>query len=218
MDNVGNVSQIRSQSFINDFTDPLLSHQFSGNYHEFNISSNGQIVLNATDDVSGIRQTRFQINDDEIKTYEAPISLNTLSEGTYDFTAVTENNVGSQSDTLQFTFVIDDTPPILSHKISDPQTEQNGTIYIHEETNISFFSEDKYSPVDWIRYSVDGSDFQNYHQSIQIDGDSRLYNIRYQSSDVIENISDPEILRVFLDNQPPVTDYYFRGWFVSTSF
>ncbi|MEX0686832.1 MAG: hypothetical protein WD267_10435 [Balneolales bacterium] len=215
VDNVGNVEPVQSSHFIVDVVGPTISYSINGPQRLNVLGEDASIRMMAKDDDSEVKEIRYRLNQDDELKYDTPIILNNLTEGTHILSVVSEDNVSNISDTLNYTFYLDNNPPGINFSIDGPIHESNGVTYISSSSRLVLVADDRNSGIDWLKYNINQQGDLDYAGPIALRGESGSYNIAYQSKDVIGNITPLSNQRVYLDNTSPETVYNLQGSYFS---
>lgn len=113
------------------------------------VSSSTLFELSASDDASGVKETRYRIDDGPWTTYSAGFTLSTLPDGKHTIRYYSVDNAGNTEAEKTLTIVLDKTPPTIS------EASPTGTI---GSTSVTFTVkvEDSGSGVKEVRLIVDG--------------------------------------------------------------
>ena len=95
VDHVGNVEKEQTFAFTMDATPPVANWSLEGNVHGKAASGDSKIIIAAKDKLSGLKQIRYQINDQPVRIYKDGINLSALPTGDYELKYWAEDNVGN---------------------------------------------------------------------------------------------------------------------------
>ncbi|MCH8568932.1 MAG: hypothetical protein LAT67_11735 [Balneolales bacterium] len=212
-DRVGNTSEIEFTSFIRDLTPPEAELTVAGPNFDYFVSPESEIIFEIFDDGSGPNDLRYRIASlsDLFSTYVVPIGLSDVPDGEFKIEFIATDKTGATTDTLSKVLFLDSKPPQIRSLVGEPNFIRDNTKYVAESTSISFESADEHSGLYNIQYQIDEQEFQDYENAFILSGESNLYTISFFAEDKVGNRSEIEQIRLFLDNNPPVADYYFNG-------
>ncbi len=155
---------------------------------------------------SGIERLESRINTGEWGVYQAPFALSGLNDGEASVYHRAVDRAGNAEDFHTVTYTVDNTPPVSTITVGNPQYSSDGKLYIGGSTNIAIIAEDALSGVQKIEYSIDGGAFTAYAGSFTLGslGDG-AHTVTYRSVDNVQNTESARDLAVVLDKTPPVT-------------
>ncbi len=112
---------------------------------------------------------------------------------------------------IQFHFYVDGQPPVTKI-LYDKKSEyiSKGIHYIAGPTAVSFESTDALSGVEKTYFSIDGSDFVPFKNSIVLDKEKE-YSLKYYSVDNTGNAEQIKDIIFYIDNTPPVSKLQITG-------
>jgi hypothetical protein len=234
VDHVGNIENPRSVVFQTDYAAPVTSFKIIGESKGNVLSSKASISLSSTDNLSGVRQINYSINNGPEKLYISPIPLTVLKEGDSKIAYYAMDNVGNieEAKTISastgknenssaentdenggssaFSFYIDNEPPVVSYEIVGDQFK-GSYLFIASSSRFKINATDEKSGVDKILYSINNGLLNNtYTEPLQLKG-TGLQSIYFASSDYVGNFALSRSQQVFVDNSKPVTKISFQG-------
>ncbi len=186
MTNKSNISYV-------DLSGPTLGHRFQGaNFISKDtafITSETKIILAAKDDASGYKRMEYSIDNNEIKDYSEPFSID--QEGTHSVTYTGYDNVDNSS-TNTFICVEDDTGPEIFFRfsiISDKKRNIKGKNYDVYPNHVVLFlsSTDTSVGFDNMLYSINGSASRPYNSLIKGFQKEKIYTINVTAIDKLGN-------------------------------
>ncbi|MDT8375086.1 MAG: Ig-like domain-containing protein [Bacteroidales bacterium] len=210
-DRSGNTSEEQSVAFIvqSDSAPPLTTMNFGELKYEVNdviyVTGTSSLILNATDDDSGVAYTSFSVDGGAWITYVAPFGLSALTEGKHLIACRSTDNAGNVEDEKVISFSVDNTAPVTTLTLEDPKhVLEGGKTYITANTVVNLTATDNLSGVANTEYRVDGSEWTAYAPfNIKEEGN---YLIEYRSSDNVGNIENLSSISVVVDNAVPLSE------------
>lgn len=209
IDNVGNIETPKSRKFTVDVSAPDLKLSINGQNKSNVLNTASEIVLSASDNLSGVESIHYAYNSKQFSTYLNALALGQLKDGKHTLLYYATDKVGNVSDTLRYEFQLDSTSPQLTFSVGKPQYLKDNLYYITSSTPIQLKAEDAVSGVNQIRYSINNENETTYTQPVKITGESTSYLLSYFSTDNLGNVSNPELVKLFLDMNPPTTTFSF---------
>ncbi len=162
------------------------------------VSNGNEISFEAKDNLSGVEDIFYSIDETEYKRYNQTIKL--PENKIYTISYYTVDNVGNASDPKSMKFRPDLAAPISSVAIEGDQSEQS----VSERTTIVLSAKDDISGVSKTFYSIDEGRTITYTQPIKLTGLSEgEHSITYFSSDKVGNVEAKKTMTFFLDKSAP---------------
>ncbi len=188
-------------SYFDDTTPPITTistkpEPVAGDWYPCNV----EIILNATDNESGINVTYYKVNENGWMIYIQPFCLCECGINIFQFYSV--DNAGNVEETKQVEINIDCYPPILNYTIDPPEPDGLNGWYVSNIT-ITLNATDNESGV-W--YPPPGKTI-----NITEDGENILVKLRVW--DNVGNEASHQTLTFDLDHtKPTITmDYTWKG-------
>jgi hypothetical protein len=146
VDNSGNTESVKSADFKIDQMPPMTTHTFSGDVGKNGWYLNGNILLNAIDNTSGVNHIYFKIDNGDWTEYTNPVVLD--SDGTHTLEYYSVDNAGNlEAVKGPFTFKLDQTKPDIT--LTKLQIDLFTIKFIAEVS-------DGASGVDYVEFSIAG--------------------------------------------------------------
>ena len=216
IDKVGNEETGNEFTFYLDKMAPVISSAIDANFVKVHgrmyLAKTSTIQLSATDNKAGVKEVYYTINGGTPILYSSPFKL-PQRQGAYvvKFRGIDNvNNKGSFiSDKNVGNMFVDDTPPLISHQISNPKVFTRDTLFITKDSKITLSTVDLESGSARIDYQVDNGGVGTYSQAqaIQIPSDGK-HKVVYTGIDKVDNSISKDFL-VVVDNMAPKIFYHF---------
>jgi len=204
-DFVGNAENAKHKDFTVDLSNPSTNHSIEGISYQGNVlSPSTKFSLSSNDNLSGVNNTQYSFDGKGNRVYSSAISINSLGDGEHTFNYYSTDNVKNTESEKSFSFYLDKIAPEPSHSINGDQYQGN-YLYVSERTNVSLAATDNHAGAKNIEYKIDDDSYGSYSAAFKIRATSGLHNIRYRSTDNVENRSNSELRPVFMDNTSPST-------------
>lgn len=148
----------------------------------------------------------YTYNSGEATEYTTPVVLD--EEGQFTLAWATMDVWGTVSNTKSYTGIVDGTAPIIKFLIEGPvHTDEDGVVYVTNQTGIKLFGEDELSGTEFIYLDTVGAgEMENVLDKgfiyLTDREDGAVYAEGY-AVDYVGNISDTLAAYVYLDNTPP---------------
>jgi hypothetical protein len=230
VDNVGNVEEMKTESFIIDITYPQTEYEIDGMTNENYISPDARIILKSTDSLSGVKDIFYQINNGPFIKYNTPIPVSVLGSESGNISFYSVDNTGNQENKkvigsfplntgtgesaedheVVFEFYIDNKPPEVTLNFEGIKY-QDKYLYISPGTKIKLTATDDKSGVNKIRYSINSSlMLKDYNEPFNIN-DGGLQSVYFTAIDYVGNYTPMNTQKVFVDINAPNTSFSLSG-------
>lgn len=164
VDKVGNAEKVIFKSFSVDLTHPLTELIFKGDKFENNISGKTKLVLKANDEISGLANIYYSIDNKKLQKYSYPLNSAYLSEGEHTIKYYSVDKVGNTESEQEYVFYVDKTPPILVDEIMGNSFVVNGKEYSSGRTKLKLTAVDNKAGVKEIKYNINREGFKMYEK------------------------------------------------------
>lgn len=216
VDNVGNIESVVTYNFHVDITPPVGTWTLEGDVHENMASASSKILLIANDALAGIKEIRYQINNQTVRIYKDGIELNELPTNGYELRYWVEDYVGNifegaDGKASVHAFFVDRTPPKAAAMIIGDQF-QNQHLFISPRSSCKLYGEDDLSGLNNIIYGFDPKiQDEIYENPFYFKDKNGLQAVYFQALDMVSNKSVLEKLTVYVDNEAPITRINYEG-------
>ncbi|MFY0672835.1 MAG: hypothetical protein JXQ87_05500 [Bacteroidia bacterium] len=212
-DNVGNVENTRTKSFIYDVSPPITNSEINGiKYGDNILSPKTTITLPSTDNLSGLNRTLYNFDNGSDRRYYSAINLGRLNDGEHTIYYYSFDNVKNEENKKSLKFYLDKIAPETSLDIDGDLCEKNGMKWVSERTVVKLSATDNKAGVYKIYYrvgrnreSVSSEERMDYASPISIPKNYGKHVLKYDAMDNVENLSRNEYLTVYMDNIAPET-------------
>jgi hypothetical protein len=214
IDEVGNIETTKTTEFYVDITPPMTKHIVSGRYFRETISGSTKIELDAFDNLSGLKNIYYYIDENDESIYKEVISSQNfakIDEGNHILYFYSKDNVGNKERVKSFSFFLDHSPPNAQVIILNASYENNGNTFVSSTTNFKVIAEDEMTEVKEVTLIVNGNNFVGDDLEFKLPNLAGKHEISYSCSDIVENESKEYVKSVIMDTQPPTTTYKYDG-------
>ena len=210
-DNTGNSEEIHEYNFAVDLSAPIISQQINGEQHGNILSQDATISLLSEDNISGVKNTYYMIDDGKPILYTKPISAYSFFGGEHTLTFysidnVQNNSIGSNNEQVgsefAIRFTVDKSAPTIDIEFIGDQYKGK-QLYISERTKFKLTATDNMSDIDFIKYSNSSDGYQKYSEPTTFPNKSGYHSINFYTQDIIGNKSSIHKTIVYLDNNEP---------------
>ncbi len=212
VDNVNNVEQTHTISFVNDFTPPQTRSIITGIYlgRENIISTTTNIFLRSTDDISGVRATFYRIDSSAWILYKprTRISIASLSDGRHVLQFYSVDHVNNKEPIQTFKFYLDKTAPITVADVLGDKFVVNNKVFFSGRTKMKLTSVDNKSGVKGVFYSIDNKPFQRYDGPFYLPSTPGWHTVKYFALDSTENVTKDELTKSYFQYRMKVDKVY----------
>ncbi len=218
VDQVGNVEKVQEFAFRLDTSPPHTRFEPSGAYADGVAGVGATLALAAQDQDpgAGVQAIRYRLDDAVEQTYDKPLQMDALSEGTHTLQFHAEDRVGNVETAQKFTWVVDRTPPEMTAKIRGPQYVDKGVRYISPQSEVELTGHDALAGATAVRYRLDAATADvAYREPFRLPERAGIHPLRIESEDPVKNSARKTVNDLYVDLTPPETEVEFsRPFFV----
>ena len=216
IDHVGNAEKMQEYRFRVDSTPPQTRLDSSGPRADTVMGAGVTLTLSAQDADAGVDRIRYRLDQAPEQTFEKPLQLDELPEGSHQIQFYALDLVGNREASQSFAFRIDRLPPAITLSIHGPQFSDKGVRYISPLAQIELASRANVAGPVPIRYRVDGeSSATVYAAPFHLPEKAGIHSLRLESGDAVSNRVQVNVDDIYLDPTAPHTDVQFsRPFFV----
>lgn len=187
-DEVGNVEDKKSISFVVDPTPPYSDLTINGITEDEVISTGSKLYILALDSISGVASVYYKFDDQPFKKYNG-LQLPTaqLEEGEHTITYYAEDKVKNVEEHKSFTFFLDKSAPLMVADVLGDRFIVMDEVYFSGRTKLKLTAVDNKVGVKEVMYSVDNEEFKKYEKPFYLPSVSGVHLIKYYSVDNLDN-------------------------------
>jgi hypothetical protein len=189
VDHVGNVEDIKVQKIVIDNSAPKSRHVFIGEAKDNIISSRVSLELYSEDNLAGLEDIYFKLNDQPERKYRNPIPFSQLAEGDHALIYYAVDHLGHKEDERMVQLYVDNSPPIITADLLGDSFIINEKEYSSTRTRVQLTAIDNKAGVKNIYYSINGSEYQEYGSPFFLNGAQGNLTISYYAIDYVGNKS-----------------------------
>ena len=204
VDNVGNTEQTKSSSFVLDLTPPVSNYTLSDVYGDNILGPTFNIGLESTDNLSGVKDTHYTIDDMSQRLYGSPIDLSGLSDGPHTLRFYSDDNVENEESMNELMFYLDKINPETQLVVIGDQHDAT-YYYVSSRTTFELPATDNKAGVAKTSFSINKQDAQIYTTAFGLPNELGLHSITYNSEDNVRNVEAKETRTFYMDNKAPNT-------------
>lgn len=206
-DNVGNLSPVKSYSFVLDLTAPAIGISLNRQAVKVGdtvyVGSNFTFALFAQDALSGVKGITYSVDGEAEKSYSADFAI-TGSNGLHSVVFTARDNVGNMSVWSTNVYFLDITPPSLDFTVDPVPFDTNGVRFISTRTLVKINSSDAESGVSAVLYSIDGGEYRNYTVPFTLSAGS--HTVKARAYDMLGNETEVKEISLTVDAGAPEAD------------
>jgi hypothetical protein len=216
VDNVGNTENPQHLTFTVDISAPKTELVFDGDKYEQVISGRTKIKLEAADQISGVKNTFYKIDDGKYSLYTGTLHSAYLSEGEHSIAFYSVDNVENQEAEQVYAFYVDKTPPILVDEIMGNSFVVNGKEYSSGRTKLKLTAVDNKAGVKEIKYALNQGEYQTYEKPFYLTTVSGSlsalsYAVDYVGNKSVASEKSTKSKAAYVDLTGPELKYEFEG-------
>jgi len=203
LNNLGETSKILVYEFFIDSTAPKAKIKASKNESKLldgllYVATSEEFVIQAIDNLSGLKSIEYSLDDGEFKEYSAPIVAD-FSYGKHKLSYRASDNVGNISELKELSIFVDNKAPMVDIKIKPEAFVKDDKKYVNEKTLFSVKADDYDIGVETISYSINDETPVTYVMPFNLAKyDEGEYTITVKAIDFAGN-EITETLQVILD-------------------
>lgn len=142
--------------------------------------------LEATDNLV-TEKILYSIDSSGEQEYSTPFTISSEGKHTINYYGI--DKIGNTENEKVFGVYIDNTPPDITVSTETPVMLINGKYYISEDNVISIQAKDNMSGINSIKYTINGSDYQNYSTSFKLNVSGlEDVNFKVKAEDNVGNV------------------------------
>ncbi|MGB9760163.1 MAG: OmpL47-type beta-barrel domain-containing protein [Thermoproteota archaeon] len=184
--------------------DPYYHGKYKQNLSIIFVSSLTRLAFYATDNISGVKEIMYRIDESPWRTYEKEFTLSTYSDGCHNMSFFSIDNAGNKENEKVLSVMLDGTPPVIS--IVSP----TGKIILRSAlVNFSIGVEDFVSGVKDVELIVDGlpqgkmnKDGSIYNKAVSLSEGSHSWSV-----EAVDNVNNLSFINcsftLVIDSTPP---------------
>ena len=206
VDMAGNVETTRTIGLRLDTTPPVTASDAVSSYED-----SATVILEATDETSGVARTYYSINGDPASLYEGPLVCytpevsNVLSYWSVDA-------AGNVEPTRTVTFAIDDVTPPVSEAVFDPPQVDGDFGWYRTVPSVEIRAEDFGPGVDFSEWWFEGDTEATRASDVVGFGDGR-HILHFRSGDHAGNVEASQTVEFDVDSTVPDVSHVGGGVF-----
>ncbi|MBN2010025.1 hypothetical protein JW960_11840 [candidate division KSB1 bacterium] len=205
VDRVDNQETPLSYVFYLDKIPPTVNIELEGDqYRSTNqlfASSRTFVVLQASDNKSGVKRIERGVNAKDFTLYEDKFQL-PASTDDYKITYRAADILGNMSETNTLVVHMDVAAPVTAYKFIGSNYQQRGINWINQHTQIQLTAADKEAGVILIRYKLGNDPVADYSAPFSVVNEGK-YDFQYWAIDRVNNQEQEQTLKIIVDNTPP---------------
>lgn len=171
------VSTIEAKSFFDGFT----------TY----VNSKVKFKLSSTDNIE-VEKIEYKIDGGPISAYQNPFSVD--QEGRHAIYFYGIDKVGNKEADKSFSFVVDNTAPVVVFTASKPLMKIADKIWVSKDVTFNISAADALSGVNSVQFSVNGKDYLKYISTFGIDGTEA--ELKTKVDDKVNNTTDQFAIKI----------------------
>lgn len=217
VDNVGNAEKIQHQRFVSDLTPPQTRHQLMGeDVYENIVSASGHLKLLATDELSGVENSFYTIDQAPTRRFSRNIPVGKLANGLHTISYYSIDKVENREKQQEFEFFVDKKPPIVVGEVLGNFFVVNGKSFSSGLSKFKITAIDNRAGVKAIYYSINKGEYQPYEKPFYLPRTRGTLAINFYAIDYVNNkgSSSNESSRTqatYMDLTGPELNHSFRG-------
>lgn len=206
VDNVGNAETPHEADFTVDTRAPRTRREVAGPHRGDTVAPATKIALTATDNLSGVGQLTYKIDNGPERTYSGPIAMTGLADGPHKMTYGAVDLVGNREDAHVWAFGVQGHVGDASYTVRGPNVVHGASVYVAPGSSIVLRSADGKG----VMYAMDGGEMTAYAGAIAVPEEGS-HRISFHSQDELGNVSPTHTIEVMTDKSSPTSRVHFEG-------
>ncbi len=155
-----------------------------------------EVTLDASDEGSGVATTEYRIGDGDWTEYTEPFAL--PGDGVHTVEYRSTDVAGNVEEPGTAELRVDTTAPLTTADFADP----NEAGWHDADVVVELAAEDGTSGVARVEWTLDGEDWAEYTEPVQVSGDGE-HTLRYRAVDVAGNVEADKAATIMIDATAP---------------
>lgn len=215
-DNVGNVEDIKDIQIVIDNTSPKTILEFGSDKHENVFSSRTTFSLKSEDEIAGVKEIKYEIDDFGEKKYVGTLRASYLQQGAHTIKYYAIDNVGNKEEPSTYEFYVDKTAPIVMEEIEATNFVHNGVEYSSGRSRFKITAIDNKAGIKEVYYSINGAKYELYEKPFFLKNVGGILRIKTYAVDNVNNRSSSEQSTnkakiPYIDLTGPTISHLFQG-------
>ena len=217
VDNTGNVEPLHEITLSVDKNPPVSKLKITGEEYENILPGNALLSIDASDSISGVKQTYISIDDSVFKPYSSKINTAYLSQGEHKLWYYSVDQVNNKENVSTYSFYVDKTPPQVIEEIQGKTFVANGKEFSAGTSRMKITSIDNKAGVKEIYYSINNEPFVKYEKPVVLSGYKGDVLVRSYAVDNVGNKGQSDVSNSrghsipYIDLGAPWVGHTFRG-------
>jgi hypothetical protein len=206
LDNVGNAESQHTFEFTVDTIPPQTQMALQGPHYASTVSPVTRVTLTATDNLSGVAQIQYQIDDGKLLTYSGSFAIGAIKEGPHRLQYFAVDAVGNREEEHQWLFTVKSTVSAASLEVKGKSVERGGTLFLGSGSIILL----KAAMGETVVYALDGDAPKTYSTPIPAPG-SGSHRLSFHAVDALGNAGASRAVNLVADRTAPNSSLRFEG-------
>ncbi len=206
LDNVGNAETTHEFEFTVDTSPPQTQLALEGPHFASTVAPVTHVALTATDNLSGVAQIQYRIDNGNLLAYRDPFAIGPLSVGPHKMTYFAEDAVGNREEEHNWPFLVASAVSAATFEVHGKSVQHGETIYLAPGGTIVL----KAAEGEQVVYSLDSGAQQTYTAPIPApeSGDHRL---SFHAVDELGIAGANRTVELSTDRAAPNSSFHLEG-------
>ncbi len=206
LDNVGNTEDTHTFEFSVDTSAPQTRMDLLGPHNAGTVAQSTHVALTATDNLSGVAQLQYQLDNDKPRPYTEPLLMSSISIGSHRLRYYAVDVVGNREEEHTWRFNVEGPVGAPSYAVAGTSVERGGTLYMAPGSLLQL----KAPEGDTVVYSLDGAATIPYSMPIA-SPETGTHKISFHAVDELGSVGTTVTLNMVTDRTPPSSHVRFEG-------
>ena len=206
LDNVGNAESQHTFEFTVDTIPPQTQMELQGPHIASTVAPVTRVALTATDNLSGVAQIQYQIDDGKLLTYSGPFAIGAIKDGPHRLRYFAVDAVGNREEEHHWPFTVKSTVSAASFEVKGKSVERGGTLFLGSGSKILL----KAAEGETVVYSLDGAAPKTYSTPIPAPA-AGSHRLSFHAVDALGNAGASRTVNLAADQTAPNSTLRFEG-------
>jgi hypothetical protein len=164
------------------------------------------VALTATDNLSGVAQIQYQVDNGKLLNYSEPFVIGNLGDGPHRLRYFAVDQVGNREEQHDWPFTLKSEVSAASFEVKGKSVERGGTLFLAPGSLVLLKAAEGESVV----YSLDSAALKPYSTPISV-AEAGTHRLSFHAVDELGNVGASHTLNLAADRAAPNSYLHFEG-------